>query len=147
AVYSSYQWYKNGVIINGATSNTYTATSNGLYSIWVMMRAAECQDSASYDLKNLGIAGTAGGNVENVQVIPNPANEFLQATWGSTLRSEDLTGLRLQDMTGRAVFTATAHPVGNSAGFTLPHLANGLYMATFTVNGLSAKTVKLNIQQ
>ncbi len=31
----SYQWYKNAVIINGATQNTYTANSAGNYSVYV----------------------------------------------------------------------------------------------------------------
>ncbi len=146
AVYSSYQWYKNGVIINGATSNTYTATTNGLYSIWVMMRAAECQDSASYDLKNLGIAGTAGGGAFELQVSPNPGSRFVNATWGGTLKAEDVAGLNLQDITGRTIYNTTTHPVGNNAHFELPAVAEGLYLATFTLNGTQAKTVKLNIQ-
>ncbi len=81
------------------------------------------------------------------QVQPNPASDYVEATWGGTLNSEDLMGLRLLDMTGRAVYAATAHPVGNSVHYHLPRLAPGLYMATFTINGMSAQTIKLSIQQ
>ncbi|MBS1628798.1 MAG: T9SS type A sorting domain-containing protein [Bacteroidetes bacterium] len=81
------------------------------------------------------------------QVQPNPASDYIVATWGGTLNSEDFTSLRLLDMTGRAVYAATAHPVGNSVRYSLPRLAPGLYMATFTINGMSAQTIKLSIQQ
>jgi hypothetical protein len=82
-----------------------------------------------------------------LRVSPNPGSDYVDASWGGTLKSNDLAGLRLQDMTGREVYAATAHPVGNSAHFALPQLAGGLYMATFTLNGVPAKTVKLSIQQ
>ncbi|MBS1615470.1 MAG: hypothetical protein JST06_05060 [Bacteroidetes bacterium] len=61
-------------------------------------------------------------------------------------RLVDQAGLRLQDITGRTIYSATTHPVGNSAHFELPAVAEGLYLATFTLNGAQAKTVKLNIQ-
>jgi hypothetical protein len=78
AVYSSYQWYKGGVVIAGATSNSYTPTSNGLYSIWVSIRGAECTDSASYNMTNVGVGGSIGaGASEVLSVYPNPANRFI----------------------------------------------------------------------
>jgi len=33
--YSSYQWYKNGSTISGATSHSYSATSSGSYTVQV----------------------------------------------------------------------------------------------------------------
>jgi len=77
AVYSSYQWYKGGVIITGATSNSYTPTTNGVYSVWVMIRGAECRDSASYNMTNVGIGGSLGaGAFGLLSIYPNPANRF-----------------------------------------------------------------------
>ncbi|MBS1630932.1 MAG: T9SS type A sorting domain-containing protein [Bacteroidetes bacterium] len=81
-----------------------------------------------------------------VMVSPNPGRDYVDAFWGGTLKSEDLVGLRLRDVTGREVYAATAQPSGNKAHFSLPPMAKGLYMATFTLNDLSAKTIKLSIQ-
>jgi hypothetical protein len=42
---SGNQWYKNGVLINGATSNTYGATTAGVYT--VVVTASGCSSTAS----------------------------------------------------------------------------------------------------
>lgn len=42
----TYQWYKDGVTIGGATSNTYTPTANGTYS--VIISCSGCTATASY---------------------------------------------------------------------------------------------------
>jgi hypothetical protein len=104
-----------------------------------------CKNGDPYRLThNTANAVLPGGDL---QVWPNPVMDYVDVTWGETLQSSDLTGLRLRDVTGREVYAATAQPAGNSAHFSLPPLANGIYMATFTISGMSPKTVKLSIQQ
>ena len=43
---SSYQWFMNGGPITGATSSTYTATTAGVYNVWVV-NASGCGDSSA----------------------------------------------------------------------------------------------------
>lgn len=43
---TSYQWYKGGVLISGATSSTYSATASGTYTV-IVTNAAGCFSAAS----------------------------------------------------------------------------------------------------
>lgn len=43
----TYQWYKDGVAINGATSGTYVAVSPGVYEVKVMVPGNNCPASAT----------------------------------------------------------------------------------------------------
>lgn len=43
---TSYQWYRNGTPISGATTSTYTATTVGVYNVWVT-NVSGCGDSSS----------------------------------------------------------------------------------------------------
>jgi len=45
---ASYQWYRNGVTINGASSSTYSATSDGIYSVDVI-NSNGCRARATND--------------------------------------------------------------------------------------------------
>ncbi len=135
AVYSSYQWYKNGVIINGATSNTYTATTNGLYSIWVMMRAAECQDSASYDLKNLGLSPTTPAS-GLLGIYPNPTSGLFRLTVDAAAAARYIT-ITITDLTGRTL-QEQSH-TGNARTFSteldLSGQAPGIYFVKVNMDG------------
>lgn len=43
----TFQWYKNGVLIPGATNATYTATAPGVYTVKVMIPGNNCPGEAS----------------------------------------------------------------------------------------------------
>jgi len=58
---ASYQWYRNGVIINGATASTYTATTEGVYSVDVI-NSNGCKAKASNDA-NVTISSAPSGNI------------------------------------------------------------------------------------
>jgi len=69
---ASYQWYLNGTSIAGATSQTYTATSNGNYNV-VIANASGCTStSATVNVSTVGIMETTNGT--KFQIYPNPAN-------------------------------------------------------------------------
>uniref|UniRef100_UPI0029317BA9 Ig-like domain-containing protein n=1 Tax=Pedobacter gandavensis TaxID=2679963 RepID=UPI0029317BA9 len=48
---TSYQWYKGGLAISGATSQTYTATTTGEYSVKVSSATCESEASAVVEVK------------------------------------------------------------------------------------------------
>lgn len=68
--YDSYQWYQDSTLLVGNTSDTYTATANGNYSV-VVTNAAGCESiSATQNVTGIGIAETQ--SQIGVKVYPNP---------------------------------------------------------------------------
>lgn len=67
----SYQWYLNGTILNGATSQTYTPTQNGNYTVVITDMNGCKATSAIYIITDTGLADSAGRSGA-VDVYPNP---------------------------------------------------------------------------
>ena len=75
AAFSSYQWLKNGTVLTGATSQNYTATSNGSYRVKVT-NGNNCSDtSAAVNVTGLSVSELNTGNA--IKVYPNPATLIL----------------------------------------------------------------------
>jgi hypothetical protein len=73
--FTSYQWLDNGSPLSGDTSQSYTATANGNYSV-VVTDAFGCVDtSAAYAITGVGIADINGRT--QLRIYPNPANDQL----------------------------------------------------------------------
>jgi photosystem II stability/assembly factor-like uncharacterized protein len=67
----TYQWYLNGNLISGATSQTYSATVSGWYSVWTSNGACQSSSSAVYvTITTLDEAFTLFNGIE---IAPNPA--------------------------------------------------------------------------
>ena len=65
------QWYKDGVLIPGATSQTYTATQSGEY--WDVVTLANCSSDPSNHIF-IVIIGMDEPQTGTVAVYPNPNN-------------------------------------------------------------------------
>ena len=70
----SYQWYLNGTLITGATTQTMTATQNGNYTV-VISDINGC--SATSEPFTFSYDGIESPVSENLQVMPNPTNGLL----------------------------------------------------------------------
>jgi hypothetical protein len=73
--FSSYQWYKNGVAIPGATNENYTATVNAQYTVYVTDAHGCSGTSAAVNLNGLNVNNTA--NSSDISLYPNPATSTL----------------------------------------------------------------------
>lgn len=71
--YTTYQWYKEGQAINGATGQYYQPAGNGWYSVKVTGPYG-CTDSAAILVGASGI-GTTEALKDHIHVYPNPAND------------------------------------------------------------------------
>jgi hypothetical protein len=96
---ATYQWYLNGTLITGATSNTWTAfQNNGNYT--VVITVAGCSTSSlpfAYD--STGLPKEKGA--ANVSVIPNP-NHGMFTISGSLLGATEIK-IKVMDLSGRLV--------------------------------------------
>lgn len=88
----TFQWYKDGVAINGATSVTYLATSPGVYEVKVMVPGNQCPASAV-----ITIVGGTSPTVQNATLTAcyttgnatfnlTQAESYLTTTTGTTFK-------------------------------------------------------------
>ena len=74
STYMSYQWFRGAQAIAGATTNSYTLTRDGMYSVRIMDNAGCTGASAGLPVNWLEV-----GNIQaaDVSVYPNPVAEVL----------------------------------------------------------------------
>lgn len=100
--FSSYQWYRNATLISGATNNSYTATSNGLYYVKVTSASGCINNSDTANITTLEVGNI--GNSKNVSLYPNP-NEGIFTLSGITGTGENTATIEIADVTGRIIKT------------------------------------------
>jgi hypothetical protein len=97
---SGNQWYFNGSIISGATSQQYTVQASGLYTVQVTVNNCSAM-SASYNFVATATVDPSAWNYD-VTLFPNPVNENLYITNRSNrklvIRVIDITGEYLQEL-------------------------------------------------
>jgi len=105
----SYQWFFNSSPINGATSQSYTATQNGTYYVQIADSNGCTAFSATFSINDVGIA--AFELQSGIQLYPNPnEGEF-------TIHSaEELKGslLEIYNIAGAAVYSEKIIQSGNN---------------------------------
>ncbi len=69
------QWYFNGVLIVGATAQSYTATQDGNYSVTVTNAAGCYASSNSTNVNSVGFEELSF--INSVSISPNPAKDVL----------------------------------------------------------------------
>jgi hypothetical protein len=98
---ASYQWYLNGNPISGATSQSYTTTQSGTYTVEVF-DAAGCSSGQSGPVVITAIAAQ-NGDATYMGVFPNPSDGHFQLTFNVD-KSQDYV-LEIHDMLGQVVYS------------------------------------------
>ena len=80
-VFPFYQWYYNGTPISGATSQFYTATANGSYTVQVQGTNGCVGESAPEVITNVGIEEVRNNEFS---VYPNPAESIIYINSGES---------------------------------------------------------------
>ncbi len=94
--YTTYQWYKNDVLIPGATDSAYTVSENALYKVVVTNEKGCIDTSDAYSVTNVpgsNIAKTSAGDA--ITLYPNPVRNYLHVHSPNDLQ------LRLRTIEGR----------------------------------------------
>jgi uncharacterized protein YjdB len=125
--YVSYQWFKNLVMIPGATASTTIATGVGAYKVQVTDTNG-CQSfSSALPLTTFTGGGTAVVNVntENIRVYPNPAQDIVHIESGIQVRAviSSVDGKNITEQSGTGVIDIDIH--GLADGIYLLRLYHG----------------------
>jgi hypothetical protein len=138
---TSYQWYFNGSQIAGATSQSYTATQSGTYSVRVT-DANGCVYSYSALLDFTLATGIQSFlSMTEFNPYPNPTNGILNL--GGDLSIYGNYTVKICDAVGHIVMEAE-----NQSQLDLASLADGIYFVTVATekNGISTRRIILSRQ-
>lgn len=98
STFSSYQWYHDGQLIPGATNQSYTATQDGDYYVYVT-DAGGCSgnsDTITVTVVGIPVVNSSGSSLF---ISPNPATDVF--TINGWLPQAAMLHLTLSDLTGR----------------------------------------------
>lgn len=138
-----YQWYRNSVMIPGATGNTYTATElikgNDIY---VQMVSSEpCVEFGKQSVSSNIIVTNVGG-VENMVnelgLHPNPNKGQFNITGQLNKTVTDEIVIKITNSVGQTVYTTVYTPNGNNLNIPVQlgdNLPNGMYMVNMVIEG------------
>jgi hypothetical protein len=128
AIYTTYQWIKNGTNVPGATHNSYVYSTNGTYII----KVTDGNGCTGYDtlvISNLSVSVTQNG--QSLGLYPNP-NTGIFTLAGDITTNDREVSIEILDITGRRVFTQTV-PVINYTINSQVSLNNGLPPGHYTL--------------
>jgi len=139
----TYQWYKNGVLIPGATTNPYATNnvSNGDVMSCAIVSNAQCvsPNTATGSSARLGVETTENATITSLYPNPNNGNFTVKASFNGTSPKE--VTIEVVNVVGQVVYNTVAG-VQNGAieknlqlGTVLP---NGMYILRIIANDSSS---------
>lgn len=122
---ASYQWYKDGVLIPGATSSFFDVVQNGVYTV-VATGANGCQEtSAGFTYNGTGIDAA---DVKSISLYPNPSTGLF------TIRSMNtIDRIEIVNIAGERVLSQQV--MSNDASVNLEGFSKGIYFAEIHSEG------------
>ena len=132
------QWYQNGILIIGATSQTYVASSTGHY--WDVVTVSNCVSDSSNHIY-IVITGFHGYSQENnVDVFPNPNNGSF--TISMNFSNEGMYNLSIFNVVGMKVYELNNFHINGQTkkNIDLGSVPAGVYNLVIENNGF--KTIR-----
>ncbi len=127
--FASYQWYRNGVMITGATSGICDASIPGVYTV-IVTDGNGCTGSATYN-NSVGIHDV--NSIVEVHIYPNPASGVLNIDAPMTVNVKVLT------VDGKIAAEATGEK-----RVDISNLSAGIYMVmVYNAEGVLLKIEKI----
>jgi hypothetical protein len=132
--FATYQWYRDNVLIPGATSATYHPLQNGNYTVEVTNVNGCKARAAVFNVTGLGLSSVSN-DWQQLMIYPNPNNGRF-TVWG-TLKDQkgkkiDITVI---DINGKVHYHKEAKPASKAdilVPLNLQPLAAGVYVVKIT---------------
>ncbi|MEX1192087.1 MAG: T9SS type A sorting domain-containing protein [Brumimicrobium sp.] len=134
------QWYLNGAAINGATSNSYPATSAGSYNL-LKTNTNGCSDSSAvayviYEDSDCSSAELDENLDAKIQVYPNPVTNKLIVSANSKINK-----VTVLDLSGQVIMSNSDIQNKNTE-ISFSNVTNGSYIVVVeTSSGVSFKKI------
>lgn len=119
------QWYRNGAIIPGATSNTYQVTQIGNYKAKIT-NAQNCYSFTNEVTVNPTGIDDYEFETNSIFLFPNPAEDIVYVMLGTTVMKD--TQLEVCDLTGKVVASYTVKAGDQKVQINVSILAQGTYL-------------------
>lgn len=133
----SYQWYKDGVAIKGATGQTFDVTESGLYKVY---GANEGRCGCYSDELYVEFSGVNDSFKNTFAIYPNPSENIFDLNL--SCESGDIIEFVITNTQGKQILTG--HEISNSEefrhAFDLSGYASGVYILTLKVNNQTKAT-------
>jgi hypothetical protein len=119
-VYDTYQWFYNGVLLQGAITYYLISPPNGVYELQVT-NSYGCVTTSNMITVNVGVEDI--GLEDQLNVYPNPVTDVLNVQWNNT---SEAASLSIRDLSGRLILSERG---GNgNAAIDLSELSSGNYI-------------------
>ncbi len=118
--FASYQWLKNGEIIDGATSRQYVVTENADYQVIVTDENGCTGTSEIYEVRNVSVNELQGPGTP-IRIYPNPTDNLIH------IQSPGAINVMLTTIDGRMLFKKK-----NTGRVSVKQLAKGIYLLRIT---------------
>lgn len=124
------QWYLNGVLIPGATSQNYTVTANGNYTVVVTIAGCSSAPSAVTIVTSVGIDSSV--NPYFLNVFPNPNDGNFMVQFNTSLISNYT--IEITNALGQLVYTEVLKDYTGtySKQLSVVEFGKGVYMISLT---------------
>ncbi len=120
--YTTYQWYKDGELIPGATDSTYTVAENGGYTVKVK-NEEDCEaTSPVYQVTNAENSVNEISNISRyISIYPNPAQNVIYINSPFSINAD------VSSIDGRKILYAV-----NAKEISVKEFAQGIYLLRIT---------------
>ncbi len=141
----SYKWYRNNILIPGASSEKFTPSSGGTFTV-VVSNATGCTTRSSqlaFTPTGAGVTSTELSSA--VTIFPNPANEVINIGWKGITASH--LNVSITDLLGKTVYRSTMIDANAISNMTIDvkTFQAGTYWVHYSLDGIEA--VKKFIKQ
>lgn len=131
----TYLWYKNGALVAGVTTQTYTVSAIGDYRVKVT-NAAGCSKTSAVKsvVKTCRMEEPGANETAVLEVFPNPADNYIKVGAAINSIKSGQAELIITDMIGNKVYASTLQ-IENGAAFetiNTADLAAGMYFINLT---------------
>ena len=118
--YDTYQWFYNGMLLQGAITYYLISPPNGVYAVQVT-NSYGCTVTSDMITVNVGVDEIA--LEDQLNIFPNPITDVLNVQWNNTTETATLS---IRDLSGRLVLSERV--ANGNAVLELSNLSSGNYI-------------------